>query len=66
VAPVSDLLIEWQRQRIAALENENAGLRADLEALRAENVELHGMFARMRAEWIRQISKSLTRRDENG
>jgi hypothetical protein len=57
------MLIEWHRQRIAALENENSGLRADLEALRAENVELRGMFAMIRSEWIKQMSKSLTRRE---
>jgi ABC-type phosphate transport system auxiliary subunit len=51
---------EWQR-RIAELEDENASLRADLDALRAENVESQGMFARMRAEWIKLMSKSLTR-----
>ncbi len=61
-------------RRIVALEEENARLRADLEAmkkwaldsdatndtLRAENVELQGVFARQRAEMVRLLSKSLT------
>lgn len=66
-------LEEWQRKRIAELEIENAGLRADIEAmkkwaldsdatndaLRADNVGWQRMFARMRSEWIKQMSKSL-------